>query len=194
MRRLGTLATVVLLFLCCGCLPQSLHPLYNDSDLSYDPGLEGSWLSGEGDTWQFSQLSDWQYSLMHAEANAGTASFVCQLVELGGSRFLDLTPLERDLGNTLKSFSYVPVHTFWKIVRVDDSLRFDALDTDKLTNYLAAHPDELKFEWQGSEVNRLPLITASTEDLRAFLLRHMAEADFFLDPIELTREAAAPPP
>lgn len=66
MKKATTLIFLGLLFLMTGCnfIP-SVHPLYTDQDLIFDPLLVGVWADKDGNlTWTFTKKAEDAYTLV----------------------------------------------------------------------------------------------------------------------------------
>ena len=98
---------VVLLFLAflVGCEPvDSLNPLYNDSDPTFDEGLVGVWQAPEDDGaiiftrtgYSHDGHSFEGYSIVMKDKDGTTAQYEGHLVKIGGQPFLDVVPKQWD--------------------------------------------------------------------------------------------------
>ena len=154
------------MFTITGCIPTSIHPLYNDQTITYDENLVGKWTNGES-TWQFTPASDNSYDLKVIEDNK-KAELVVHMAEFGGMRFLDLFPGENEaIENTAATYQIllVPTHTFMKVDRIDSILQLrwvcfkDLIDDD---------PNVIEF----AESEDTTIVTASTEQLQKVIIEY----------------------
>ena len=171
--RLAVVAGVLLagsVFL-AGCVA-TLHPIYTDDDVAFDPALLGLWRDAEdaGETWAFTAAGGDAYRLVFTERDGEKGAFVVHLARIGGATFLDLYPEEREHpASSLYEDHWIRAHTFLLVEALGPELRLRAPETEWLARYLAEHPDALAHEDLGESV----VITASTEELQRFVLRHL---------------------
>jgi hypothetical protein len=198
MRRCLALCALAALCLVSGCFVQSVHPLYDAGDTLFDDGLVGAWTSPKhNDRWEFSSTDGLHYNLAYTDEKGHTAKLAARLTMVGGTQFMDLTEGQPDDdANVLGVLCSAPVHTLWKLRRDGDALWLSVAGMKWLSDYLAAHPGELAFEYAGDPGEQdWPLVTASTDDLRAFVGKHMNDDGWFDadgDDNKLTRLPAAP--
>lgn len=167
-----------------GCVP-SLQPLYTPDQVDFDPGLVGEWVTEDGDeTWIFTKEDDDAYGLVYTDSEAKDGCFVVHRTEADGVAFIDLYPREPELDAAcLYKFLLVPVHTFLTVERDDDHLTLAIADAEWLEDHLEDHPEALAHE----RVNDGFLVTAQTEDLRAFYSERAKAGEGFGDSMKLTR-------
>jgi hypothetical protein len=188
---LGLIA--IILFLLAGCIP-SLSPIFEKQDLVTDPGLLGKWnVNGSADseieTWIFEGAGDPSYRLTISHVKK-SSPLVAHLASLGEYRFLDLFPDSEPLdslpvGDYFRA-SLVPAHLFFKITRQGDTLVLHGLDLDWLKARLKSDPACLAHAWLGDQRDDL-VLTASTKELRAFLLQHVGNPDALKQHLSLKR-------
>jgi len=170
-----------------GCVPSlqcSLHPLYTEQDLVFEPALVGSWVSGEGDAWTFRQAGENAYQLTFVDEDVA-AHFDVHLLRLGNNFFLDLFPrtdLDQELKNMNVFYRYhlIPAHTIVKASIDGDLLQMTMMSFDGLKERLDIPHERLA----GGGI----VVTASTTDLQEFVQRYAEEPLAFGDPGTLHRE------
>jgi hypothetical protein len=180
-----------------GCIPTlCLYPIYTEKDIRYDPALLGAW--GEEDAeekWVFSAGEDRSYRLVFTDGENRAATFSVHLVDVRGTKFLDLLPTEADVDlNELLVWHVVPVHSFMRVDEIGPHLKLVFMDVDWLTQHLEKHPCALKH--RELEDDRI-LLTAGTRALRRFLFKHRNTDEAWCtdDAIELVRyEGKTAPP
>ena len=164
-----------------GCLP-SLHPLYTDDTLVFRAELIGKW-SHEDSIWEFRDAGDMEYELRTFDGQQGR--FSAHLVQLDDMLFLDIYPADDDL-EEMQSFAathLVPAHTFMKVEQIDPNLVLRLLDAGEVGSMLDDDPNLLKHE----ETEDRLVLTASTQELQAFMLAFGHEEDLFGEATEFTR-------
>ncbi len=165
------------LLLAAGCV-QSLHPLYTDKDLVFQPGLVGSWSEeGSDDVWIFERSGDKSYDLIYTEHSA-SAKFVAHLVQLGKFLFLDIYPHELDLDNDFQKAHFLPVHTFSRVWLQEDTLRLVMLDHTWLKDMARKKNLNLAHDRIGDQI----VLTASTRELQKFMTRYAENPKAFPKP------------
>lgn len=165
-----------------GCVP-SLHSIYTDKDIVFLPEILGSWTQVKSEnTWEFTRRDENNYSLNYMQADGRAGEFVAHVAEIEGVRFLDLFP-EKQNGEKSGFYQYhfVPIHTIYLIEGTSPQIKLAALDLKWLNGNLDEHPDALPH----TTVNGQKLLTASTAELQAFLLKHR---DKFTGRFELERK------
>jgi hypothetical protein len=173
---------------------QSLHPLFEDEDLVFEPGLVGAWRGEDSEsTWIFEKEKSNEYELTVEQAEfendsaAGTmpdkvpgetARFQARLGKLGGRLFLDLFPESKGnprVRNDLFNLMQLPVHTFWRLTLEKDSLRLDVMSIDWLERMLK----EGKVSIAAVETEDRLVLTATTEELKKLVARYSEDDDAF---------------
>lgn len=177
-------------YLCCltaslvtfaGCIP-SLNPIYRPENLVFDASLVGEWQQPKSsETWQFTKRNNRSYDFVYTDEQGQQGRFIAHLADIQGQRFLDLFPDEskRDAAGFYK-FHLVPIHTVYLVLRTQPNVELAAIDYPWLDDYLAEHPRTLEHATFGGRT----LVTATTEQLQAFVLAHQ---DSFTARFELER-------
>jgi hypothetical protein len=165
----------------------SLYPLYLPENLTLLKGIEGKWESDSteiGDeTWEFTKHDSLSYDLIYTEfGNPG--SFDAHFVKLDTYLFIDMSPKPAESDNETYSGMLVPTHLFGRVWFQGDSLIIGWLDSEWLDEKIEDGEISLQHESQEND----KLLTASTQDLQAFVLRYVDSVDAF-PPQVLTRAA-----
>lgn len=177
--------TVLFVLLVAGCVP-SLHQLYTDKTLVYDPEIVGKY--GESkNLWEFvGDPNDKSYDLTIFDNSNKKSKLKVHLVEFGGHRFFDFYPsgdAELEGGDWLV-MHIIPVHVFYKVEQRESDLMIAAIDFDEIEKLLKEKPALVKYEVL--ENNRL-VLTDTPENLQKFLLEGMKIKGFFGDAEKLER-------
>jgi hypothetical protein len=179
-----------------GCLPViSLHPLFTEKDLAFDEKFLGTWVDDSNDTWQFSDANkpEKAYELIFTDKEGKKGSFVAHLVKLEKRLFLDVFPNqlpsdEKDPNKTqwpYNNFFLIPAHTFIKINAIEPQLKLQLTeDDDKLRELLKDDPNTI----ENTLVEDRLLLTASTKELQAFVLKYADDPRLFREESILTRK------
>ena len=186
-----------------GCGPvMSLHPLYNKEDVVFEKKLLGAWVGDSNTnktTWEFKCPNEPQkaYELIFTDGEGQKGSFEVYLVKLDNKLFLDiytaLSPLEIAEPNSVKwpynQFFFVPAHTFIKVDSVEPQLRMRLTNDEEMEKLLKEDPNAVKHELVEDRI----ILTASTKELQAFVLRYADDKRVFTEEIVLSRKKTKNP-
>jgi len=176
--RVTVLAAIVCLF-AAGCFVPSLHPLYTTDDVAFDSALVGKWAEEDSqEIWDFRQYGDHAYRLTYTNDKGLPGLFDVHLVELGGQRFLDLCPVRDDSDvNEIYEMHLLPMHSFMHLKQIEPVLQMAILEPDSVEAFLGDHPDAVP----NDTVDKMLILTASTDELRRFVPAHVTEEPLFGD-------------
>jgi hypothetical protein len=185
-----------------GCIPiMSLHPLFTEKDLAFDEKLLGTWVDANETTWQFINANkpEKKYRLIFTDKEGQKGSFAAHLVKLENRLFLDVYPdempwNEKDPNKTewlYDTLFLVPAHTFIKINSIEPQLKMLRTDDEKMKEFLKADPNAVKHEFL--EDGTGPILTASTKELQAFVLKYADDSRVFPEEIILNRKKTKEP-
>ncbi len=180
-----------------GCVPvMSLHSLYTEENVEFEEKLLGTWVDDPNRpevTWEFERLEEPNnaYKLVFSDKDDKKGSFIVHLVKLQNRLFLDVypgeLPWEPDDPNEVKwlynSFFLIPAHTFMRIDSIEPQLRMRLTDDDEMAELLKEDPNTVKHI---SIEDRL-ILTASTKELQAFVLKYADDNRVFTDEVVLNR-------
>ena len=172
MRAVKFSLCIALALLCSGCLALSIHPLYTDEDVLFEPALIGTWSEDkDGGTWAFEPLKENVYRLIITD-DGESSNFVAHLLRLADQTFLDLFPEEMEHGNGWYQFHFLSVHTFFQLSLEGDKLELAFLDPKWLKEKSKAGELKLRHQFRDDQI----ILTASTQELQKFVLAHVEEA------------------
>jgi hypothetical protein len=180
-----------------GCVPVlSLYPLYTKEDLVLEKKLPGTWVDDANSpetTWEFKRIDEPQnaYQLIFTDEDGNKGSFVAHLLKLQDKLFLDITPSELpwepDDPNKMdwpyNSFFLIPAHAFLKIDSIEPKLKMRLALESKIEELLKENPKAVTYTTVGERL----ILTASTKELQAFVLKHVDDDRLFADEIALVR-------
>lgn len=160
-----------------GCFVLSVHPLYFEKDLVFESGLVGTWGEKEhekdlSELWIFKKSGDQSYRLIVREKDEGEGMFEAHLLKLGEYMFLDLYPEEPETGMEFYNMHIIPAHSFLRVSLEGHVLRLAFFDLDWLKNNIEQNKVTIKHEHRDDMI----VLTASTEELQEFVLKHVEEA------------------
>lgn len=181
MQRFSIVSALVLI-LAAGCLPLA-QPAYHDADLVFDEAVLGRWQQQDSSaTWSFSRGEGKDYQLVYTDDDGRSGQFIAHVAEFGGVRVLDLFPVKDEVaGNEFYKFHLMPIHTAYLMRSTESGLELAGFDLNWLKEYLTSNPSALEH----TSFNGQLLVTASTDEVQAFILEHQAQfsGEFTLDPI-----------
>jgi hypothetical protein len=181
-----------------GCIPViSLHPLYTKEDVVFDEKLVGTWVDDPKSpktTWEFSreQAKEKTYKLVYSDDEGKKGSFVVHLVKLENRLFLDVFPDQfpseqqdwQDMKLAYNFFFFLPAHTFIKIDYIEPQLKMRLTAEDEIKELFKEDPNVIEYESADGKV----VLTASTEDLQAFVIEYAYDIRVFPTRVTLTRK------
>ncbi|MBI4242467.1 MAG: hypothetical protein HY606_00085 [Planctomycetes bacterium] len=187
MNKCFWLVGVVVLVALVGCVP-SLHPLYTDEDLVFDPAIVGEWSEKNfEERWIFTKSNEKEYRLLYIDADGKEGKFVVHLVKVEGRLFLDLFPENPDLKeNDFYKGHLLPIHTFIRIEQIEPTLRMAMLNYDWIKKFLQDHPDAIQHE----KIDDGLLLTGKPKELQIFLIKHEKTKDAFGDFSDMVRKVS----
>lgn len=192
----------VLAALLGGCFPiASLHPLCTQEDLIFEEKLLGTWVDDPNKpetTWQFKRLDEPEgagekaYKLIFSDEEGRKGSFIAHLGKLENKLFLDLYPSElpwepkdpNKLEWAYNTLLLIPVHTFIRIDSIGPQLKMRLTVEDQMEELLKENPTAVR---HASTEDRL-VLTASTKELQAFVLKYADDSRAFPNEMVLSRK------
>lgn len=177
-----TLLTLALgaVTLLSACIP-SVHPFYSSQDRLFDKRLLGEWekkdAGGDLETWLFERGSDQACKLTVTDKDGKTGVFTAQLFKINESLFLDIIPEEVKLNSgqaELVGMALIPGHLLIHVSQLGPELKLAFFDFDWLSKHLEANPAALLHHREDKRM----VLTASTDDLRRFVVRHLESGLF----------------
>ncbi len=210
--RTKTLLFYLLAALLSGCVPIfSINPLYSEKDVVFKEELLGVWAdpnSPEG-AWEFKRDDESKnaYQLIVDIGDDAKGLFDAHLVDLKGQLFLDVYPAQKGFEQTMEgleekvkdpnstvwplNFAFlVPVHTFIKVDSIEPMLTMRLTDDDLMKKLLEQDPKAVKHAVLDED--RF-VLTASTKELQAFVLKYADGDKLFEKPSVLKRTKAKRP-
>jgi len=175
--KLFVVAAAALLIASCGPA-LTLNPLFEDSQLIFDPALLGSW--GEGQTSLMFERGDGKTYKVTYRDGTTVSVLVGKLGRLDGQMFLDIYPVDNEDGQSEKE-AYaprIPMHTVLRAVIDDDQLLLDPLDEDWVKNQVDDGGIELDAEHVLKAGDGL-FITLSSKELQDFIRNHAYDDEAF---------------
>ena len=172
-----------------GCVVLSVYPFYTAKDVSFDAELLGDWINpDEADQkWKFEKLGDKSYRVLFTEKKEKVSQIEATLFKLQDEWFLDF------LGEMPEDSKFpppIPSHMLFKIVQRSPELKFVFMNIEWLQKHLEKEPKALRHHMLKSgdkPEDKLPVLTAETEELQRFVVKHIKTADAWSEVITLKR-------
>lgn len=177
---------IVVGFCLVGCVP-SLHELYTDDTLVWDPDLVGTWRT-DNSTWTFEgDPNNKLYKLLIVEQDEKRGRLEnrleARLVEIEGDDYLDLFPdkeVKLNVGNWFGA-SLLRAHIFLKLQIKAESITLAIMNPDIVEKMIEKNPSIIKHEKTEDRI----VLTASPSQLQEFIKKNASMKNFFSDPEEL---------
>jgi hypothetical protein len=192
-RSLVIAMFVVVLGVVGGCV-RSVSPVLHDDQVITDNNILGRWNSTENqdEYIEVSPETESSYKAVYHEKNGNTGIFVVRLGKMGGLTIAEVGPDKPPVPDKT-SGAYmahlVPVYSFYVLVQTQPDLVGRTIKPDWLKEYVKAHPGEL-----ATTLKDDLLITSSTDDLQAFIVKHYPDKDAFAAETRLVRPGASTRP
>lgn len=156
--RMFLIAAVTVAF--AGCPARSIHPLFLDTDIQFDPALLGTWKSGD-DSYTFSPSTDKAYRTVIRSLSTDDSSVYTVLTgTVGRHRYLDSYPyVDAD------EHHYLSVHVFTLMTLNGDTLMMASFENDWLEQQIEAKKISIPHIKRGQEI----ILTATTKELQKML-------------------------
>jgi hypothetical protein len=163
----------VALLLCMagGCV-RSIQPILKDEQVFTDDHFLGSWVSSDGKTSGEVTATDdhKKYNLLYTDEHGKQAKLLVRLGKIGDMTIAESTTDDPapDASDVYK-MHLLPLHCFMVVKSATQArLVLKAMDSDWFSKYMKAHTTELAVTGDKDAF----LVTASTDDFQAFLIRH----------------------
>lgn len=154
--------------------------------------MTGIWKSNDSNVWNFTPSEDHrEYALIVDEGDGEIGHFIATPFKVNGKDFIDIYPNSDNDHRASLSFYYhlhrFPVHSLLYIDKTSSQFRVLATNFVWLQKHLEAHPDALAHELVE---DGFPIVTASTEELQNFWLKHLETEGAFAD-TELVKQTTS---
>jgi hypothetical protein len=180
MKKQFWLLAMVVAALVQGCIVKSLHPFYEKSDLVYKSEMINTWQDQDGNKWKINSVKEepLAYEMVFMK-DGREASFLAHLFRLDGNLYLDFKPLASDGSvNDLFEMHLLPSHSVAKVVRVNsETIEIKWFDEEWLQtlfsqNRIKISHEVITEENSGKDEDKAYVLTASTAELRKFLMKY----------------------
>jgi len=153
-----------------GCVQPSLHPLFTQDQVFYDPNLSGVWKAADSnETWHFSRFEDANgYKLVITQKDGKQGTFAAGLGKLENTLLLDVFPVESgESGIDFYKEHLLGTHSFIMVQQMDPTLKIAIVDSGKVDKIIKADPNVVRNEKMDDKI----ILTAETEELQRFVIK-----------------------
>ncbi len=169
-----------------GCVP-SLHELYTDDTVVYDPAIVGTWQQDQA-VWTISgDPNAKRYNIVIVEQDKERGRLENKidgkLVSLEGKRYLDILPNKNtnlNVGNWFQA-GLLRAHLFLKLDCKDGNMLISLMNPETLEKLVMQDPNIIKHETTQDTI----VLTASPRELQRFINKYGDTEKFFGEPMEL---------
>jgi hypothetical protein len=183
-RRAHLFVLLACLAAASGCVVKSASPIVPEDSVETDRRLVGAWAGQGGKESAVVTADTLGYLVAYTGEEGKTGRFRARLGRMGPYRVLDLQPDTETL-DADDSFTsmLLPLHTFLVVDSIGAELRVRGVQPDSLDHYLAREPTAAAHVRIDGNV----VLTASTAELRAFLISFVARPGVLHDSAVWTR-------
>jgi hypothetical protein len=167
---------VVALVSLASCVPVfSVHPLYTERDIAFDPQLVGTWIDPKDPAHTvavFERLNTNAYTISltdPAKQPSQVETYQAHLVKLQGHLFIDAVQSDIKVGGDNILVLAVGAHMFGRIWLGPDELKMSFLDDEWIEKAIQAGTISIRHE---TSDDGTPILTATTAELQTFVSDH----------------------
>lgn len=170
-----------------GCVVKSIYPFYKESDVVYNKALEGTWYDQDKNKWMIHQnpYKPNSYEL-HYSKNSREVALIGHLFKIDDVMYFDMIASE-DNSEDMPIFDVhlVPTHSIAKIDKLTNQnvvikwFNEEWLRKMFVENRIKIRHEMIYDENPKSEDDGIYLLTASTEELQAFVAKYGNNDDAF---------------
>jgi hypothetical protein len=179
--RKKSIFIVALIAVCLqGCIVKSIYPFYKESDVVYNKVLEGTWRDQDNNKWTIHQnpYKPNSYEL-HYSKKGREVTLIGHLFRIDDNMYFDMLPSE-DNSEEMPIFDVhlVPTHSIAKIDKLtNQSVSIKWFDEEWLRKMFVENRIKIRHEFimdedPKSEDDGMYLLTASTDELQAFVAKY----------------------
>ncbi len=178
------------LFLSAGCV-QSLHEVYTQEQLFFEPSLAGTWTNGEAKPTLLLVSGNeaekvYQIYIVN-EDKKKSGPYDAHIARVGEHYLVDLVAARPTIDPPAEFEAAlgmaVPTHVIMLADITPPVVKLRAIDYSWMKKFVGENPSAIKFERVDSDI----LLTASTADLQAFFLKHRTTEGAFGKPGEFRK-------
>lgn len=187
MRALRLTIAAVAALVSSACLVVSLQPVYEPETIAFDPALLGTWVAADDDVSVSFERAEWHSYHVTVQERADRTRLSARLTRVGEQLYLDVSPLDgADVPPLLLS-----VHGLFRVEVRGDELFLADLNYEHLERLARDGGAGLPM---AIDARKNVVITASTAELRQWLVGHAGDEGLFAAATTLRRAVATADP
>lgn len=180
-RYAGLTISLLFAFSLCACVPVfSIHPLYTDKDLYFEPALVGTWFdpSGSVQPITFARRGSNSYVVTAVDDSVPPVKYTydAHVVKLSGRLFIDAQQSDISTANGSILILAAPAHMLGEVAFDQQTLTIRFLDDDWTRSALRGGGVAIRHD---TSDDGTPILTATTADLQNFILTHADDTKAF---------------
>ena len=197
MKKVSIILVAFLLIFLSSCL-NTLHPIFTEKDLAYDPKLIGTWNTEKQGTkgrvvisnlatensvelpGNISTIKQKGYFINWQDENGDTKQYIAFLARIGKHLYFDYYPAEKKEDRKLDEFfgiHFVRMHTSYRVeILKDGSFELSQLDGSYVKSLIDQKKIAISYETDAEDDIT---ITASTKELQQYLLKYGDESSAY---------------
>lgn len=191
-KRYITFLFAFLLVLLNGCL-STLHPIFTEKDLAYNPALIGNWTTQTDDKTamvtianldneksvelpgNISSIKQKGYLVIYKDENGNiTEQYIAFLARIGKHLYFDYYPADIKEEKKLDEFftaHFIKIHTSYRVdLNKDGGFQLSQLDQDYVNKLI--EENKIRIRHEKDEDGKIGVITASTQELQQYLIKY----------------------
>ena len=188
-NRNRLIAVLALMLSLSACFVLSVNPLFRDQDLTFEPALVGTWMTGCSEEKEktkpcqmvFASEDQKTYSVEYTDEKGVTARFDGYLGRLGQNLYLDVVPKRSELKGMAEAAEdhALLAHSFWKLSLKKDELTLASLRSNEALNQalrksgLRTGIKRAASKWESD----YDLLLGSTQELQRFFAAYGARPE-----------------
>jgi hypothetical protein len=203
LRKLFIIIALFSILSLSGCIVKALHPFYMDDDVIFDDIFLGQWFDQDSSHWEIFQYKgskgflkgDTLYPAYRVRFSEGELrdEFIVHMFSLNNITYLDFYPVmdsDKDKNTDLYSYHILPTHTLARFYKESDSLIYVKwFNEDWLKTLFEQRRIKIAHEKIDQGMNdKSYVLTASTEELRKFVLKYGNDPKAFKSSWEASAE------
>ncbi len=181
MRLARVLTVAGLAIMLSGCL-WSVHPLYTDETVAFEPGLVGVWATADGEKLAIVEQGEGKsYEVTYQQkdlSEGASGKYNAHLVRLGDSLFLDVYPDKKAVDGLMEAkpvWYLLPTHTFYRL-----QLNGNAVTVSLVDDELVREASEPPLAHQKVTDEDGFLLTASPAEMQAQLKKRAEDESIYV--------------
>ncbi len=179
-----------------GCIVPCLQPLFSEKEQLFDQALLGAWTKDDT-TYEFSREApdNSEYRVLVIDKKGRKSVLGVQLGKIGDRQYLCGALDLESMPGECAWFAFPPHFLIFRVEQIRPQLKLTLLNVEAFQALLAATPAVVPHVMlkptDAKEKDAIPLLTASTAELQAFIRKYADSAKLFPEKDVMTFEPVA---